>query len=55
MCLCFSRYDNNVGSTVCTIEKENEKEKEQVLKVSFYYAANACNLVLTHISFLCDT
>ncbi|NXL07122.1 S13A1 protein, partial [Mesembrinibis cayennensis] len=22
-------YDNNVGSTVCTIEKENEKEKEQ--------------------------
>uniref|UniRef100_A0A663N6P8 Solute carrier family 13 member 1 n=1 Tax=Athene cunicularia TaxID=194338 RepID=A0A663N6P8_ATHCN len=30
----FSRYNNNVGSTVCTIEKENEKEKEQVLKVS---------------------
>ncbi|XP_049669573.1 solute carrier family 13 member 1 isoform X2 [Accipiter gentilis] len=24
-------YDNNVGSTVCTIEKENEKEKEQNL------------------------
>ncbi|KFP66628.1 Solute carrier family 13 member 1, partial [Cariama cristata] len=29
--LCFSRYDNNIGSTVCTIEKENEKEKEQNL------------------------
>ncbi|KFV96769.1 Solute carrier family 13 member 1 [Fulmarus glacialis] len=26
------QYDNNVGSTVCTTEKENEKEKEQVLK-----------------------
>uniref|UniRef100_A0A8D0EQ89 Solute carrier family 13 member 1 n=1 Tax=Strix occidentalis caurina TaxID=311401 RepID=A0A8D0EQ89_STROC len=39
-------YNNNVGSTVCTIEKENEKEKKQVLKVSFYYAANVCNLVL---------
>ncbi|XP_040452460.1 solute carrier family 13 member 1 isoform X1 [Falco naumanni] len=25
-------YDNDVGSTVCTIEKENEKEKKQVLK-----------------------
>ncbi|NXQ96255.1 S13A1 protein, partial [Sagittarius serpentarius] len=24
-------YDNDVGSTVCTIEKENEKEKEQNL------------------------
>ncbi|XP_009572090.1 PREDICTED: solute carrier family 13 member 1 [Fulmarus glacialis] len=24
-------YDNNVGSTVCTTEKENEKEKEQNL------------------------
>ncbi|NWS57069.1 S13A1 protein, partial [Chunga burmeisteri] len=24
-------YDNNIGSTVCTIEKENEKEKEQNL------------------------
>lgn len=45
--LCFSRYSHDVGSTVCTIEKENEKEKEQVLKVCFYYAVNVCNLVLT--------
>lgn len=34
MYFCFSRYDNGVASTVCTIEKENEKEKEEVLKVS---------------------
>lgn len=33
-----------MGSTVCTIEKENEKEKEQVLKLSFFFSFHAANV-----------
>lgn len=36
--LCFSRCNNNVCSTVCPDEKENEKGNEQVLKLSFLCA-----------------